>query len=235
MAPFASNAEDRVSVAEPVFVSWSGGKDSAYALFELQRSPDWEIAGLLTTITTDHDRISIHGVRRELLALQAAALDLPLHEVMIPASCSNTDYETAMQQALSTLASKGISAIAFGDLFLEDIRNYRDRLVAASGMRALYPIWGRDTSELGPRIFGEGFRATLACVDLETLDESYAGRAYDSDLLAHLPIGVDPCGENGEFHTFVHQAPNFARPISIRIGERLTRGRFCYCEITHAG
>lgn len=215
---------------EPVLMSWSGGKDSCMALFALQQT-GFEVAGLMTTITREIDRISIHGVRRDLLRQQAAAIGLPLEEVFIPASCSNADYENAMDAALAAYRERCIRTVAFGDLFLEDIRAYRDRLLERNGMRAFYPVWGQDTGEFVQEFIREGFKAVLTCVDLAVLDPSFAGRSIDADLLADLPEGVDPCGENGEFHSFVFDGPNFSRPVSFHIGERVTRGAFCFCDL----
>ncbi len=218
-----------------VLMSWSGGKDSCVALDELQRSPNHEVVGLITTVTRDYDRISIHGVRRSLLAQQAEALGLPLHEVFIPAECSNDAYEAAMGEALGGHRDAGCTAVAFGDLFLADIRAYRDALMARNGMAALYPVWGRDTRAFVERFEDAGFRAAISCVDLDRLDASFAGRSIDRALLADLPPEVDPCGENGEFHSFVFDGPCFARPVPIELGETVTRGRFCFRDLLPAG
>ena len=186
---------------------------------------------LLTTITSEYDRISMHGVRRELLHAQADALGVPLREIFIPASCSNDDYERVMGEALGGLRADGLGEVAFGDLFLADIRAYRDRLMASNGMRALYPVWGRDTGDFVRHFIGQGFKAVTTCVDLAVLDQSYAGRLIDEAFLADLPRAVDPCGENGEFHSFVFDGPIFARPIPYQIGERVTRGSLCFCDL----
>ncbi len=215
----------------PVLMSWSGGKDSCVALHELQRSGDYEVAGLITTVTRDYDRISMHGVRRDLLARQAEALGLPLREVFISAGATNTDYEAAMAEALVEARARGVETVAFGDLYLEDIRAYRDRMMAENAMDALYPVWGRDTRAFVGDFIAAGFKAIIVCVDTAQLDASFAGRAIDADLLSALPPGVDPCGENGEFHTFVFDGPNFAQPVDITIGERITRGAFCFCDL----
>jgi uncharacterized protein (TIGR00290 family) len=218
----------------PVLMSWSGGKDSCVALHELQRSDRYEIAALLTTVTRDYDRISMHGVRRELLARQAEALGVPLHEVFIPAGASNEDYEAAMAEALGVHRARGVDTVAFGDLFLEDIRAYRDRMMAQNQMSALYPVWARDTRAFIGDFIEAGFKAVIVCVDLAVLDSSFAGRAIDAELLSALPAGVDPCGENGEFHTFVFDGPNFSLPVDISLGERVTRGSFCFCDLAPA-
>ncbi len=212
-------------------MSWSGGKDSCMALHELRVLGEYEVAVLLTTITSEQDRISMHGVRRELLHAQADALAVPLREIFIPASCSNEDYERVMGEALGALKAEGLETVAFGDLYLADIRAYRDRLMASNNMRALYPVWGRETSEFVRQFIGDGFRAVTTCVDLAALDESHAGRLIDEAFLAKLPEGVDPCGENGEFHSFVFDGPAFRRPIPFQVGERVTRGSLCFCDL----
>jgi uncharacterized protein (TIGR00290 family) len=218
----------------PVLMSWSGGKDSCVALHELQRSGRYEVAGLMTTVTRDYDRISMHGVRRDLLARQAQSLGLPLHEVFIAAGATNDDYEAAMAEALVEARARGVETVAFGDLYLEDIRAYRDRMMAENAMDALYPVWGRDTRAFIGEFIAAGFKAVVVCVDTDQLDASFAGRTIDADLLSDLPAGVDPCGENGEFHTFVFDGPNFARPVDISVGERVMRGAFCFCDLTPA-
>jgi uncharacterized protein (TIGR00290 family) len=219
----------------PVLMSWSGGKDSCVALRALQRSGDHEVVGLVTTVTRDYDRISMHGVRRTLLARQAQALGLPLHEVFIEASASNDDYEAAMEKTLGAQRALGVETVAFGDLYLADIRAYRDRMMADNGMRALYPVWGRDTGAFARDFIADGFRAVIVCVDLSVLDAAFAGRAIDAELLSDLPPGIDPCGENGEFHTFVFDGPNFAQPVDITVGERVIREGFCFCDLIPAG
>ena len=218
----------------PVVIGWSGGKDSCVALNELQRSGDYEVAGLMTTVTRDYDRISMHGVRRTLLARQAQSLGLPLHEVFIPAGATNADYEAAMAEALVEMRAQGVETMAFGDLYLADIRAYRDRMMAENGMDAVYPVWGRDTRAFVRDFIEAGFKAVIVCVDTAQLDAAFAGRIIDPDLVADLPPGIDPCGENGEFHTFVYDGPNFARPIDIVIGERVTREGFCFRDLAPA-
>jgi uncharacterized protein (TIGR00290 family) len=216
---------------ERIILSWSGGKDSCMALKQLRDDGEVEVAGLLTTITADHDRISMHGVRRELLHAQAIALGLPLHEVLVPAKCSNANYEAAMGAALDMLKGQGIATVAFGDLFLEDIRAYRDAKMQAVEMKTLYPVWGRDTGAFIEEFIALGFHAVTVCVDLAKLDESFSGRLIDDAFLAELPDGIDPCGENGEFHTFVFDGPLFSRPIEFAIGERVSREGFSFCDL----
>jgi uncharacterized protein (TIGR00290 family) len=215
----------------PIIMCWSGGKDSAYALWRLQQDSRFRVEGLLTTVTEGYDRVSMHGVRNALLEAQSSALGLPLIKVSIPPACPNSMYERRMAEAIDGLKARGIHAVAFGDLFLEDIRAYRERQCAGAGIQPHFPIWGEDTAELARRMIGEGFRATLCCVDPRKLGAEYAGRAYDSDLLDGLPSGVDPCGENGEFHTFVHGAPNLSAPISIRPGEVVEREGFVFADL----
>jgi uncharacterized protein (TIGR00290 family) len=213
-----------------VVLSWSGGKDSALALWTLREQRVEPIA-LLTTVTEEYARISMHGVRRELLEAQAAAAGVPLVEVGIPPACSNDVYEQRMAQALSRDEIAPADAMAFGDLFLQDIRAYREERMGWAGKRAIFPLWGRDTGELARTFIEAGFEAIVVCVDPRQLDQSFAGRRYDEQLLADLPAGVDPCGENGEFHTFVHAGPIFAAPIPCRIGEVTVREGFAFCDV----
>jgi len=215
-------------------LSWSGGKDSALALHALQEHPDAAPRALLTTVTADYQRISMHGVRRELLARQARAIGLPLVEVEIPASCPNEVYDLRMGRALADAPLAEAQSIAFGDLFLTDIRTYREERLSRVGKRAIFPLWGRDTSALAREFLAAGFEAILVCVDPRRLDPSFAGRAFDSELLADLPPDVDPCGENGEFHTFVHAGPIFSAPIAIRLGRTVERDGFAFCDLLPA-
>jgi uncharacterized protein (TIGR00290 family) len=212
----------------PVLLSWSGGKDSALALHALRASQDFEPAGLLTTINEDHDRVSIHGVRRELLERQAESIGLPLHQVLIPKDCPNAIYEERLG---AVLRAQNVHHITFGDLFLEDIRHYREQQMSALGLEAVFPLWGLDTARLARLFLSLGFQAVLVCVDSEQLDPAFTGRAFDEALLRDLPATVDPCGENGEFHTFVHAGPIFREPIGIRIGKVEERGRFWFREL----
>jgi uncharacterized protein (TIGR00290 family) len=218
-------------MAEPILLSWSGGKDSALALHALRSSPDFEPAGLLTTITEDYGRISIHGVRRELLERQAASIGLPLHEVLIPKDCPNEIYEDRLSAALREIQGRGIRHVAFGDLFLEDIRAYREKQMAALGLEPVFPLWGRDTTELARDFFRLGFKAVLVCVDTDVLDPVFAGRSFDEDLLRDLPADVDPCGENGEFHTFAYAGPIFHETVEFKLGRVEGRGRFWFRDL----
>jgi uncharacterized protein (TIGR00290 family) len=214
-------------------LSWSGGKDSALTLWTLRRE-GLEPAALITTVTDAYDRISMHGVRRELLARQAAATAIPLVEVRIPPACVNEVYETRMAEAFASPPLSAVEAVAFGDLFLEDVRAYREERLAANGMRGLFPLWGRDTGVLAQEFIAAGFQAFIACLDPRALDASFAGRAYDEQLLADLPASVDPCGENGEFHTFVHAGPIFTEPIACDPGEVVEREGFVFCDLVPA-
>jgi len=216
---------------KPILLSWSGGKDSAFTLHTLRSSPDFEPAGLLTTITEDYDRISIHGVRRELLERQAAAIGLPLRTVLIPRDCPNEIYEDRLAATLGEVKAQGIHHVAFGDLYLEDIRAYREGQMAALGLAPVFPVWGRDTTELAHEIIRLGFRAVLVCVDTDVLDPVFAGRSFDDDLLRDLPADVDLCGENGEFHTFVHAGPIFREPLAVQLGRLEGRGRFWFRDL----
>ncbi len=215
-------------------LSWSGGKDSALALHTLRagRAPYPE--ALITTVTADYGRISMHGVRRELLVAQARAVGLPLVEVEIPAACSNDVYEQRMGQALAEAPLRTADAVAFGDLFLADIRAYREERLARVGKRALFPLWGRDTAALARRFIADGFEAVLVCVDPTKLDGAFAGRRFDAALLDELPPEVDPCGENGEFHTFVFAGPVFSAPIACRVGPVVDRDGFVFCDLRPA-
>ena len=211
-------------------LSWSGGKDSALALWTL-RQAGREPAALVTTVTERYDRISMHGVRRTLLAFQAEKLRVPLVDVSIPPGCSNDVYESRIQKAFEAAPLAGIETVAYGDLFLQDIRAYREEQLAAAGRHGLFPLWGRDTTELAGDFIDAGFEATLICIDPRKLDKSFAGRTFDQALLADLPHEVDPCGENGEFHTFVHAGPIFDTPISCSRGEIVERDGFVFCDL----
>ncbi len=214
-------------------LSWSGGKDSALALHAL-RSRGVEPSVLITTVTEGYDRISMHGVRRELLARQAEAAGVPLVVVSIPPECPNDVYEARMADAFAEEPLRAVQAVAFGDLFLEDVRSYREQRLAAAGRRAEFPLWGRDTSELAHGFVDAGFDAVLVCVDPAKLDGSFAGRRFDDTLLADLPGSVDPCGENGEFHTFVTAGPIYAAPIAVEQGEIVEREGFVFCDLLPA-
>jgi uncharacterized protein (TIGR00290 family) len=214
-------------------LGWSGGKDSALALQAL-RAAGREPVALLTTVTEGVERISIHGVRRELLHRQARATGIEVVEVRIPLPCPNEVYEARMEEALARPPLDAVAEVAFGDLFLEDIRAYREERLAPTGRSALFPVWGRDTAALARDFLEAGFEAIVATVDPRSLDASFAGRAYDADFLQELPSHVDPCGENGEFHTFVHAGPVFDAPIAVETGEVVERDGFVYADILPA-
>jgi uncharacterized protein (TIGR00290 family) len=215
-----------------VVLSWSGGKDSAMAAYHLLASRKYDIAALWTTVTEGVDRISMHGVRRELLERQADSLGIPVHLMLIPKDCNNEIYEARVRETLGHFKAQGITKIAFGDLFLEDVKQYRDNLLTEAEMEGLYPIWKRDTKELARTFIGLGFKAILACVDTHAIDASFAGREIDDDLLRDLPDGADPCGEYGEYHSFVYAGPIFRQAISCKAGQVVMRTpRFNYCDI----
>jgi uncharacterized protein (TIGR00290 family) len=217
-----------------VALSWSGGKDSALALQALRNDPTMDVACLLTSVTREYDRVSVHGVRRELLHEQAMRTGLPLIEIMLGAECTNEDYEAAFLGALDDVKRRHpeVSAVAFGDLFLEDVRAYRERLLSGTGFKPVFPVWGVDTTVLARRMLDDGFVARLVCVDCTRLDPSFAGRRYDASLLSDLPAEVDPCGERGEFHTFVSDGPIFSSPVPHRVGASVLRDkRFMFCDL----
>jgi len=216
---------------EDVLFCWSGGKDSAMALHALQSAQSHRVTALLTTVTEEFDRISMHGVRRALLERQAESIGLPLHAVLIPPQCVNATYEARMNEALNEHLGRGVRRVAFGDIFLEDLRVYREQNLAQIGMEALFPIWKRDSRELTHEFLRFGFQAVTVCVDPRVLDSSFAGRILDESFFADLPPGVDPCGENGEFHTFVFDGPVFQEPIQFVIGEKVLRDGFYFCDL----
>lgn len=216
---------------KPVLISWSGGKDSCLALYEIQKAQNYRVAALLTTLTHDYDRISMHGVRRVLLERQAANLGLPLHQVLISKDATNQEYETKMEEAFSVYREHGINSVVFGDLFLEDIRAYREQFLAKHNMHGLYPVWLRDTTEFIKEFINLGFKAVITCVDGKVLDSSFAGMMIDENFLSALPSHVDPCGENGEFHTFVFDGPVFKEAVRFSIGERVARDSFWFCDL----
>ena len=220
-----------MSAPEPILFCWSGGKDSAMALYILSQQADVRVAALLTTVTEGYERISMHGVRRELLERQAESMGLPLHEVRIPPECVNPVYEARMEEALREHYRTGVRGVAFGDIFLEDLRAYREKNLARIGMTALFPIWKRDTRELIRFFHAQRFRSIAVCIDSKVLDRSFAGRELDKSFFSDLPPGVDPCGENGEFHTFVFDAPIFRWPIPVRTAEIVHRDGFVFCDL----
>jgi uncharacterized protein (TIGR00290 family) len=217
-----------------VLLAWSGGKDSTLALAALRADPGYRVLGLLTTITRDYDRISMHGVRRSVLEAQVHALGVPLLEVSISSGADNAEYEAAFGFGLRAAAERwpDLRHIAFGDLFLADVRAYRERLLAASGWTGVFPLWGENTTALARHFVQAGYRAVLTCVDTAQLPATFAGREFDAALLAELPPTVDPCGERGEFHTCVYAGPLFTRPLPLVTGDRVRRdGRFEYADV----
>jgi len=214
-----------------VLLSWSSGKDSAWALHMLRKQPELQVVALLTTFNSAADRVAMHAVRRTLVKMQAERTGLPLWEVELPWPCSNDDYECRMRAVVERAVAEGVDAVAFGDLFLEDIRAYRVRQLAGTGLEPLFPVWGIPTKELAGQMIAGGLRAKLTCVDPAKLDASFAGREFDAALMRELPEGIDPCGENGEFHSFVYEAPVFSSPIAVRTGEVVTRDNFVFADV----
>ena len=213
---------------------WSGGKDSARALYEILGG-QYEVVSLLTTVTRDYERVSMHGVRTALVEEQARSLNLPLEKVFISAGASDAEYETQMRDKLEAFKDRGVSSVIFGDIFLEDLRKYREDKLAQVGMRGVFPLWKRDTSELARSFIELGFKAVTTCVDSRLLDESFVGRLIDEAFLASLPPGVDPCGENGEFHSFVFDGPTFDNPVRFETGEKVLRESFYFCDLVPTG
>lgn len=217
-----------------VLLSWSSGKDAAWALHNLRQAEDVEVVGLLTTTNEAFGRVAMHAVRESLLEAQAEAAGLPLWKVPLPWPCPNEAYEARMAQACAEAVAEGIGAMAFGDLFLEDVRDYRIQKLAGTGLAPLFPIWNPDTAGLSRAMVAAGLKATLTCVDPRALDAAFVGRAFDAQLLADLPAGVDPCGERGEFHTFAWDGPMFRHPIPVRRGEAVERDGFVFADLVPA-
>lgn len=224
-----------MKVERRILLSWSSGKDSAWALHVLHRQDPGCVRALLTTINESVDRVAMHGVRRAIVEAQARAAGLPLRVVHIPHPCSNEEYERQMRAAVAAAVADGFTHVAFGDLFLEDVRQYRIDRLAGSGLQPIFPLWGRPTRELAAEMIRNGMRAKIACVDTETLDASYVGREFGSELLEALPDGVDPCGEKGEFHTCVYAGPMFREPIELEAGETVARDRFVWADFVLRG
>jgi uncharacterized protein (TIGR00290 family) len=223
---------------EQVVVSWSGGKDASLALRETRRHPDREALELLTTVHADNDRVSMHGVRRDLVARQAASLGLPLRTVPIPADASNETYAARLADPMADYAERGVDRMVFADLFLEGIREYREDRLAETPLEGAWPLWGRDTDALAREFVGAGFEARIACVDGDALGPEWAGRRVDDSFFAALPEAVDPCGEHGEFHTFVTDGPGFAEPVPVDVAEVVTKpvgdGEYHYADLVPA-
>jgi uncharacterized protein (TIGR00290 family) len=238
LAAIAREDAANTTTKTPVLLSWSGGKDCALALYELQRGSEFEVVALLTTISQEHRRISHHGVRETLLDAQAEAIGLPLVKVYLPANdarpCTNEVYERLLGAALAPWRAKGIEVVAFGDLFLEDLRAWREQSLAKLGMRGDFPLWQRDTTALAREMIGLRFKAYLSCVD-ERVGAGFVGRLFDESLLRDLPAGVDPCGERGEFHTFVFDGPIFRRPVAVEVGAVVARDQRYYADLVPTG
>jgi uncharacterized protein (TIGR00290 family) len=221
----------------PVVMSWSGGKDSAFALHELITSGQYEVVALMTSISEEYRRISHHGVREALLEQQAEAIGIPLEKIYLPSGnstpCTNEVYEQIMGEVMAKFCARGVKTVAFGDLFLEDLRTWREANLAKAGMRGLFPIWKRNTTELASEVIAMGFKAYLSCVEAK-LGPGFVGRPFDLDLLRDLPSGIDPCGEYGEFHTFVYDGPIFTRPVPVRVGEIVIRDGRHYADLLPA-
>jgi uncharacterized protein (TIGR00290 family) len=215
----------------PVLLSWSSGKDSAWTLHVLREASDVEVVGLVTTVNEQAGRVAMHAVREALLERQAESAGLPLWKVPLPHPCPNLAYEAAMTKLLARVRAEGIDAMAFGDLFLEDVRRYRETQLDGSGVEPLFPIYGNDTAALAREMLANGLSAWITCVDPRQLPPAFAGRRFDADLLADLPETVDPCGERGEFHTFASEGPMFQVPISVRVGETLERDGFVFTDL----
>jgi uncharacterized protein (TIGR00290 family) len=218
-------------VKRKLLLSWSSGKDSAWALFCLQRRAEFEVAGLLTTLNAAFDRVAMHSTRRDLLEAQARAAGLPLYSVPLPWPCSNSQYEKAMSTACETAVAGGIEAIAFGDLFLEDVRRYREERLRDTELTPVFPIWAMETRRLAQEMVTAGLKARIVCVDPKKLPREFAGREFDAEFLGDLPAGVDPCGENGEFHSFVYAGPMFREAIPVASGEVVERDGFVFADV----
>jgi uncharacterized protein (TIGR00290 family) len=215
-------------------ISWSSGKDSAWMVHVLRQHPDVELAGLLTTINESAQRVAMHAVRTDVLQAQAQSLGLPLWQVPIPSPCPNDEYERAMAAAVSRAVAEGFTHVAFGDLFLEDVRRYREARLAGSGLAPLFPLFGSDTAELAREMITAGVGARITCLDPKVLVRSFAGREFDAALLADLPANVDPCGERGEFHTCAYKGPMFSRAVSIETGVTVERDGFVFTDVMRA-
>lgn len=224
----------RKALSPKAWIAWSSGKDSAWALHTVRERGDFQIVALLTTVNRTHGRVAMHAVRESLLEAQAAATGLPVVKVPIPSPCPNQTYEQAMDKAMARARDEGVRHVVFGDLFLEDVRAYRERQLSACGMKPAFPLWGKPTRRLAEEMLAAGLFAHLTCVDPRKLDRSFAGRRFDATLLAALPEGVDPCGENGEFHTFANQGPMFCRSIPVTVGEIVERDSFVFADLLPA-
>jgi uncharacterized protein (TIGR00290 family) len=232
MEPRAMQIDSNPAQARPkAWLAWSSGKDSAWVLHAVRESQEFEIVALLTTVNRTHERVAMHAVRESLLEMQAIETALPLVKVPIPSPCSNQIYEQAMEEAMVRARADGVRHVIFGDLFLEDVRAYREQKLAACGMIPVFPLWGRNTRALADQMIAEGMLAHLTCIDPRRLDRTFAGRAFDQELLGELPADVDPCGENGEFHTFASAGPMFRNRIPVAVGEIVEREGFVFADL----
>ncbi|MGD9319297.1 MAG: diphthine--ammonia ligase [Desulfobacteraceae bacterium] len=219
-------------MTQKILLAWSGGKDSALALYEIKKRPDLEIVSLITTITEDYDRVSMHGVRRVLLESQAESLGIPLYKIFISKSSSDEEYGHKMKEMLTRFSSLGVSSVVFGDIFLEDLRKFREKQLSKVGMKGIFPLWKKNTLELAHAFINLGFRAIVTSTDSKVLHRKFVGREIDEKFLAQIPPSVDPCGENGEFHTFVFSGPIFKKRLLFRVGKVVLReNRFYYCDL----
>ena len=212
-------------------MAWSGGKDSVMALYRVLAKGIHEVGGLLSTFTRDYDRVTMHGVRRSLIRLQAKCLGYPLYEVFIPAKCNMETYDRIMTEAMVKLKSRGVRGVVFGDIFLEDVRRYREKNLSKIGMKSIFPLWGEDTKKLLEEFIELGFKAVVVCVNSKVLGSEFVGRQLNREFLENLPNGVDPCGEHGEYHTFVYDGPIFAHKVGFKIGEIVFRDGFYYVDL----
>jgi uncharacterized protein (TIGR00290 family) len=219
---------------EKILFGWSGGKDSTMALYEIKKHHEYEVVSLLTTVTKDYDRISMHGVRRVLVEQQAKSIGIPLHKVFIPKNCTNEIYVAKMTEALNMFKEQGIEKVGFGDIFLEDVRKYREDNLAKLNMKGIFPIWGRDSAELAHSFIALGFKSVISCIDTKVLDQKFLGRQFDEDFLAELPPNIDPSGENGEFHSFAYDGPIFQQGIGYSLGETVDRNSFHFRDLIPA-
>lgn len=226
------NWQDRRMIHKPkTYVSWSSGKDCAFALWRAQKAGEFDICGLLTTTNETVDRVAMHGTRNALMRRQAEAVGLPVLEVGLPWPCTNEDYESRMTGACETMKAKGVSHVIYGDLYLEDVRAYRDEKMAQANLTPIYPLWKQDTRQLAQDMISAGLKTVVVCIDPKKLDASFAGRWFDQAFLDDLPDGIDACGENGEFHTCVLDGPMFSAPISVDVGETVERNGFIYADV----
>jgi len=219
------------NVMQKLVLSWSGGKDSAMSLYELRRNKQYEIVGLLTTVTQDYDRISMHGVRRILLEQQAESVGVPLRKILIPKACTNEIYERLMAEEMEQLKRDGIFLVAFGDIFLQDLKEYREKNLAKAGMKGVFPVWKRDSRELVESFIKLRFKSIITTCDPRVIGEEFCGRVIDNRFLSELPASVDPAGENGEFHSFTFDGPIFKQPVAFNVGEKVLRDGFWFCDL----